>query len=94
MTERPNKVLDIANLDNLNAVTIRFQPNRANIQQVEFTLNGETTVDDSAPFEIPLPPVGEYTISALPIAQQDGVEVIGEAFDVSLTIVDRDASRP
>lgn len=57
------------------------------VGSVVFEVDGVRTIDNSAPYTIPLPPAGMYTISAVPHSAADGQGEAGLSFTAMIQIV-------
>jgi hypothetical protein len=54
---------------------------------VLFNLNGTQTIDNEAPYTIPLPPIGTYTLSATPYTLANAQGEAGIGFTVNFNVV-------
>jgi|GEM_PF-468349 len=84
---------DTLNLTNLPAnIALRANTLPARTGSVQFTFDGQTTVDNTATYEFDggppewLPGVGAHTLSAQPFSQIDARGVAGQALTVNFTV--------
>jgi WD40 repeat protein len=78
------------NLDTLGtgSFAIRANTDPATVGSVVFELNGTPSTDNSAPYTVPLPGVGSYTLSATPYSGADGTGDAGTPLTLNFTVVD------
>ncbi len=57
-----------------------------------FDLNGQQTLGNTAPFTIPVPPAGSYTLTVTPYPELDGQGNAGIPQSLAFTVVDENAS--
>jgi len=73
--------------ENTATATIQAFPFPNVLGSVAFDVNGVRTIDNTAPYTLPLPPVGTYTLSAVPYSEADAQGEAGLAFTVTVQVV-------
>ncbi len=68
--------------------TLQANLNGHTTTSVHFSLNGISTIDNQAPYTIPLPPVGSYTLTATPYSLPDAEGDAGIPLTIEFEVVD------
>ncbi len=83
-----NDVINLAELEDVENLVIQAFPNRAPIQSVSLELNGVVTIFNEAPYILPLPSAGTYTLTGIPYSEPDAQGIEGTPLTLNFTIVD------
>jgi hypothetical protein len=75
-------------VDYPTAAAIRVETAPEIVGSVLFDLNGVTTIDNEAPYTLPLPGTGTYTLTATPHAEADGQGKAGTPLTISFEVID------
>ncbi len=80
---------DVLDIDTMPAnAVIHAKMSPETVGSVIFDLNGTQTIDNIAPYTIPVPPVGTYTLTATPYTEIDGQGEAGAPLTVNFTVVE------